>query len=453
MTSTAVELSRQEAAWRRFIPAFAVLLAGYILFDRAFAWVHVPGTPLFVGEIVLIMGGYALVTTRIRPGALIRQSLSLSMLVVYVVWGLLVLLVGVGNYSIDALRDATLWAYGGFAILMSVCLLVRPIEWWLDRYERLVPIIILWMPLALVLDALFGSGPPLVPDSVVSIFSHWDPNVAIHSAIALGLIWAVPGDELLRKRRIPLSVIAVLTMLAAGFSSRAGLLAVSLGALVLIVGLSKGRARLIWLGAASLVAALSCAILFDIQIDLYTERGRSISAEQLADNVVSIVAPERSPRELSGTADWRTGLWNRVIADVTNERPVTGFGFGPNIRERYGEQDEDPPARNPHNSHVNIVARMGWVGGAIWGLMWTVWFAEMLRARKRFTRTGRERAAGLCLVLISAEVMFLVNAIFNEVAEGPHSAVVMWAIFGFGAFLALSRPRSPRRLQAIETGY
>ena len=32
------------------------LLAGYLLFDKAFAYVHLPGTPLYIGEIVLVVG-------------------------------------------------------------------------------------------------------------------------------------------------------------------------------------------------------------------------------------------------------------------------------------------------------------------------------------------------------------------------------------------------------------
>ena len=33
------------------------LLAGYLLFDKAFAYLHLPGTPLYVGELVLVVGG------------------------------------------------------------------------------------------------------------------------------------------------------------------------------------------------------------------------------------------------------------------------------------------------------------------------------------------------------------------------------------------------------------
>ena len=39
-----------------FTQLFPFLLAGYMLIGRSFAWFHIPGTPLFVGEIVLLFG-------------------------------------------------------------------------------------------------------------------------------------------------------------------------------------------------------------------------------------------------------------------------------------------------------------------------------------------------------------------------------------------------------------
>ncbi len=37
----------------RLESALLFALGGYLFFDRAFAWIHVPGTPLFVGELVM----------------------------------------------------------------------------------------------------------------------------------------------------------------------------------------------------------------------------------------------------------------------------------------------------------------------------------------------------------------------------------------------------------------
>jgi O-antigen ligase len=196
-----------------------------------------------------------------------------------------------------------------------------------------------------------------------------------------------------------------------------------------------------WLSAGVLGLVLSLAILFELEVTLWEDRGRSISAEQLTDNVISILDPSSADENLRGTSEWRTGLWSRVIDDIANSRPVTGYGMGPNIREIFGAQDEVPPARNPHNSHLTILARTGWVGAVLWVLVWAAWYWEMVRSRTRFRRAGLDEAAGLTTALMAGAAMYLVNGIFNEVVEGPHSAVWMWSIVGFGAFLSAARPR------------
>jgi len=61
---------------RAFELGLLLLLAGYLLFDRAFAWLHVPGTPLFIGELVLMSGLLALATTRIRAEAILPPRRS-----------------------------------------------------------------------------------------------------------------------------------------------------------------------------------------------------------------------------------------------------------------------------------------------------------------------------------------------------------------------------------------
>ena len=54
--------------------ALLFALAGYLFFDRAFAWIHVPGLPLFVGELVIVLGIVALLSTNMRLGGAVRGS-------------------------------------------------------------------------------------------------------------------------------------------------------------------------------------------------------------------------------------------------------------------------------------------------------------------------------------------------------------------------------------------
>ena len=54
--------SRARGASGRLLVVYGLLLGpllgGYMLLDRAWAYVHLPGTPAYVGELVLLVGGF-----------------------------------------------------------------------------------------------------------------------------------------------------------------------------------------------------------------------------------------------------------------------------------------------------------------------------------------------------------------------------------------------------------
>src|SRR5215217_5911006 len=64
------------------------LLGGYLLFDRAFAYLHLPGSPLFVGEMVLGVGAVAAVLATQYVQVPIRDEPILALLGAFVVWGM-----------------------------------------------------------------------------------------------------------------------------------------------------------------------------------------------------------------------------------------------------------------------------------------------------------------------------------------------------------------------------
>ncbi len=130
---------------------------------------------------------------------------------------------------------------------------------------------------------------------------------------------------------------------------------------------------------------------------------------------------------------WRLELWGRVLDDVANDRPLAGFGPGPDLGERYDiVTDEDVPLRNPHNSHIGVLARMGFVGVALWAIVWVTWTVELLLLRGRLLARGRTMEAGIVVWLIVSVAAILVNAIFDPSLEGPQVAWWLWGFFGFG---------------------
>ncbi|MGD9934688.1 MAG: hypothetical protein AB7T37_13370, partial [Dehalococcoidia bacterium] len=59
------------------------LLAGYLLFDKAFAYLHIPGTPLYIGEVVLGIGVLAVLCATGYLRIPVRDEPILALLAVF----------------------------------------------------------------------------------------------------------------------------------------------------------------------------------------------------------------------------------------------------------------------------------------------------------------------------------------------------------------------------------
>lgn len=419
---------------------FVTILILYAAFDRGFAWFHIPGTPLFVGEITLLIGAWAMMSSPVGIRAAIRQSPALKVLIGWMVWGFIFLVLQIPTYGIDTVRDSALWYYGAAAII-TVFLLqsdASRLGRWIDLYAKVLPFLLLWFPVAMALDTLFGDSAPYVPDSSVPFFDHRFGNIAVHSGIALGFIWLV-DRELKRfstSQRIAYTALATVGFLIAGFQNRGGLVSVAIGIAVMMVFLRQRKGEMVLAIAAVVILLGTFAIVTDIRIPISSSR--EISAAQMVDNIGSVIDPSSGERRQTGTTEWRLTLWTAVLNDVIADRPFTGFGPGPDLGARYGvTTNKDVPLRNPHNSHVGVLARMGLVGIAFWLIMWIVWAVRLLLLRNRLRQHGRSVEAGFAAWLLVSALMILTNAIFDPTLEGPHVGFWLWTVFGIGVALPL----------------
>jgi hypothetical protein len=437
---------------RVFELALLGLMLAYLLFDRAFAWLHIPGTPLFVGEMVMALGLLAMLATRVRLERI--ASPPLVALLLFMAWGLLRGISGLPTYGFDAARDLALCYYGLTAWFVAMLLFGREgrLWHWLDLYGRVIPWAVLWLGPALLLQDVFDGRPPFVPDSEVSIFAHKVGSIANHATLVLLFLWLFGRhrNQLSPRWRSIITTVVVGVVCMSAIVNRGSFVSVAVGLAVLWlvdrrrVGAMVGR--IIAIGVCLLVLGL----LFDVRISMFSN-DREVSAQQFLANVMSVIDPSGANESLAGTADWRMQYWRRMIADVRQNAPLTGLGFGVNLRVRYGEQDEQPPARDAHNSHVGLYARTGLIGLGLWVLTWWVWFVHILRVRRAAVRHSDADRVNLAGWVLTAAVMMLVNAVFDPTLEGPQVAVWLWAIFGVGAAL-VARPTAPRRAALDSNG-
>ena len=419
--------------------ALLFVLAGYILFDRPFAWLHLPGTPLFIGEMVIALGIAVILTTDTRLPQLIRSSSSLRVLRTFILWGAALLAIGILPYGLDAIRDSAIWYYGIVAFFVVILFVSRPnrVNEWMVAFARLLPIYLIWYPFATVLHRVVGDS-MYVPDSEVPLFFHRSGNMAVLSAIGIAFLWMADGDSKLftSRQRAWLTALATLVIGFTGLQNRGGMVSSAVLIAALMFLLSRRRTEMLTMMMGIVVFFATVGIVFDVKIELFDDR--DISIEQFANNITSIFDQDAGGQRQTETTAWRIKIWEQVLDDVTNETPIMGFGPGPDLGERYDiSTDPTHPLRNPHNSHVGVLARMGWVGIILWAMLWLTWMAEMQTLRRRLRYRDRPRESALVSWLMLAPIPILVNAIFDPTLEGAQVSFLLWAFFGSGAALVI----------------
>ncbi|MGA9594547.1 MAG: O-antigen ligase family protein [Acidimicrobiia bacterium] len=457
-------LKPEPPQMRRLEKALLVVLAGYMLFDHAFAWVHVPGTPLFVGEAVIALGIWVILSARSGFGSITHGTAGLRALRNFMLWGLLLLLLAIIPWGLDAVRDSAIWYYGITAFFVAMLLVSDPrrVGDWIVRYAKLLPIMLIWLPVATVLSSTAPKSIK-VPDSNVSIFEHRNGNIAVLAAVAIAFLWLADGDSRLftPRQRGGLTTLATLVIVFTGLQNRGGMVSSFVLIAVVMVMLSKHRLEMVVMMIAVLVFGGAIGIIFKVNIALFDER--TISIEQFANNITSIIHPDEGGQRQTQTTEWRLNIWTQVLNDVSNESPIMGFGPGPDLGKRYGiTTDDKTPLRNPHNSHVGVLARTGWLGLILWLILWITWMAEMQTLRRRLRYRDRPHESAIVGWIMVTPIPFLVNCIFDPTLEGAQVAMVMWAFYGAGAALvilaqqnrfpsltALSLKTTPKRRVAV----
>jgi len=401
----------------------AVLLAGYAIFSKAFAYLGIG--PLYVGEIVFALGLVAFV----RSGCAFATLTTLPSVLLALLsgWAVIRTLPYLGQFGFDALRDSVIIVYGGFAFIVAALLLEKPERLQLViRFLRVLGSVIVVVGPALLLMRVTLSSADLAQPFVKP------GTLAVHlSGAALMMLLGF------RRAGIGWLVLLIIGMALASMMNRAAMLTIIIPITVAVIASGKWRE----LAFAGAIAAGLIGSAYTLGAAIPTNSSREISATQLVENFTSIFQGSGSSSNsggLEGTKNWRLAWWETIV-NYTFDGPYfwTGKGFGVNLALTDGFRvgEDNPNAgllRSPHNGHFTILARTGVPGFALWLLALGSWSAMLLANMVRARMRGDNAWADFFVLIFCYALGFIIEGTFDVALEGPMSGIWFWCLFGVG---------------------
>ncbi len=416
---------------------FATLM-GYAFLDRGFAYLGI--FPFLIGEMVMLLGVISLLWGGL--GQALRSA---------IVWawiglaghGALRTIPYLETFGLDALRDATIWSYGIYAVLVAATLLRTG---WLSKgihgYRVMLPFLLVWLPVGYTFQSVIGQENLWLPGVDKSGLYLKPGDIAVHLAGAAAFLLAGlhEGERSDRGKLAFLRVarstemiwlpVWLIGVMVASVAARGGLLAIMAAIGVVLMLRPSAARKLVPLGLVGLCVLVGF-LVFDLRIELPR---RELSAAQLMANVTSLAGGDEHERDLAGTVAWRLAWWNKIL-DYTlyGEYFWGGKGYGINLAEVDGfKGGEDPPLRSPHNGTLTFLARGGAIGVVLWLVLQGMFVIQMAAAYARARRLGQTRWASLNLWILAYWTAFMVNASFDVYFEGPQGGIWFWSLIGFG---------------------
>ena len=413
----------------KVLVVLGLVLAGYAIMGRGFAYLG--KAPIFIGELTLGLGVLAFLTTR---GSLSVFKLpQIQLILLFMFWGAcqtfpyIPMKGGPADYGMFCLRDAVIWGYCAFTIIVAGLLMAEPERFarmlWHYRYFAIAFLIL--VPMALVVRALVPGIMPDVPGTTVSLFTARRGNTMVHMATIC--VFFMMGFA---ARRTLLAIALGIPFMLMFGANRAGILsfACSVG-MATVLSRFHRKATNLW-GSILLVIILGTAAGTTVNVGGDAE---AVSAERLIMKVESILGMGESAR-MEGSKQWRLDWWGKIYTQTVHGPYFwTGRGFGLNLADADQHQTgKNHELRSPHSIHMNILARTGVPGFLIWVAINATFGLTIFRHFLRTRAAGDARWAGVFLILLTYWTGAFINSSFDVDLEGPMGGIWFWCVYGIG---------------------
>jgi len=396
---------------RAYIKLYFLVLLLYIFFNKGVAYSYMAETLLFSGIFILFIN---------RKQFEIGIDRKQIIIGIFIIISFLFLLVGVSQYSIfNVLRDSLAFQYAWFAFIIYFFKNEYNFIW-----QKIIQIY-KWAPLVIFLNFIlfyfvFLYLPPIniFGNQNIIIYKNGDKSVHLLISTILMFLYA---EKYSKKWLLANTILIVINFLILLAFTRSGSVAY-IFALFSFFFFSKEKIlneslrKLLKYVPIIMVIGMGLFVAIDIQGDA---QGRTISLIQITDNFSSIVSTNIDGN-LTENKVWRLIWWAKLINEsFTLQHFFVGKGLGMSLAGN-DILNTDDNLRSPHNFHLTILARFGYLVFIIW-IIWLVSVFKPLFTRK---------LTGKTLALTSILLAFIINGSFDVFFEGPMGAFPFWTFVG-----------------------
>jgi hypothetical protein len=295
----------------------------------------------------------------------------------------------------------------------------------LELLKQKIFIIYKWYPLVVFVGFLLVSYIPFFQDFVlfgeIPLLLYKYGDMGVHLLIATLLLiggWI----QLPRKWYYLNLVLIVLLFLIVASYNRAGMLAYLVG-LVTFLFIHRKKFSKEAIGSYIKLSPFFIVLALGLYMNANVEenfQGRKLGLEQLQQNITSIIS-QPDEGSLADNKVWRLAWWYKLGTDALQPKnAIVGQGLGVNLASISDVKVDNDNLRSPHNFHLNILARFGFIILGIW--LYFIWLHL-----KRIRASEKNEFNVTVLIFILA---FLINSTFDVYLEGPMGAFPFWTWLG-----------------------
>ncbi|MGA7340639.1 MAG: O-antigen ligase family protein [Terracidiphilus sp.] len=413
--------------WRKTI---LWMVGAYIVMNSGFEMVRIPpvGAGIPVGELVLVFSLCVINVLVLLP----KMAREVWLLPILVWWGL-----SLSRSLLDTAVGGA-WAFRDASQAIESLYLI--VGFWLANQTDSLEHFFNWLRKLLLVLAFYGLLYPIA--STLQEFSPRLRGMSTGHTPTLFfqvtntpemLIWAVCWLLLERSGRMGVITRTLWASFLLAFSvafaqSRTTYIAVlGVGAILTMVmrRMAVRWAVVILLGVAAIGAVAVSGV------NLKGRTGHRISLDYLANHLESASGSAESEdvESAAGGVPLRIGWWRHIFNQLKSspENAIFGLGYGMPLTDFQGPGGI---TREPHNSYISVVARLGVSGLIVWILMQASLYSAWWRSYRLSRRMQWTRDQNNLILLLIFSLLALVVSIGEGAFEQPFYAIPYYFFFG-----------------------